>query len=610
MIFIEPILNPCKRRTIMNPFSPNKGNALSFQFDKNMIVQQLNLKIFIYLIVLFILNGASAQSANYEWAFHMGNSSFSTSEQGHSTTIDDNGDIISVGSFHDSIDLDPSSGEYYLYSNGFRDCFIQKIDPNKNLIWAIRIGGPSNDQAFSVTNDSDGNIYILGTYRNTVDFDPGPDYYNMNSSAGIATFILKLDSNGDFVWAKRNHGSSSTCEGKSIALDPNNNILISGNFQGTPDFDTGTGTFALTSNGYIDAFVQKLDNNGDFMWAAQIGGIQDDRSYMVTSDSDGNVYTVGEFHNMVDFDPGSGTYLLSAGGFLDGFVQKLDPSGNLLWVHRIGDPGRGSVRAVTTDKSGNLIIAGIFFETVDFDSGTGVYNLTSVDPWYNTFIQKLSLNGEHIWVKTMDAGRPSDILTDASGKIYTAGTFEVDMDFDPGLGVYDVQTYGTRNMFIQKLDTSGDFLWAKFIAGFSNSDGFIKDIELDMTGNIYATGDFYSTMDFDPNGGTANLTSNGGDDAFVYKLSQGPVTSLHELNEDKLIHAYPNPSIDGSVTIEFDQVLKDATITITQLDGSIIRRDHFASLKSTQIMLGESNGIYLLTVESNSGIKTIILQKM
>ncbi len=169
---------------------------------------------------------------------------------------------------------------------------------------------------------------------------------------------------------------------------------------GTVDFDPGVGTANLTSIGSHDNFIQKLDTNGNLLWVKQMGGTGYTYVSSITTDANGNVYTVGAFEATVDFDPGIGTFNLTSVGWSDIFIQKLDANGNLLWVKQIEDTNEHYGLSITTDAIGNLYTTGMFSDTVDFDPGANIFNLTSVGN-HDIFIQKLDANGNLLWVKQM-----------------------------------------------------------------------------------------------------------------------------------------------------------------------------------------------------------------
>ena len=160
------------------------------------------------------------------------------------------------------------SSTYNLTAVSQSDIFIAKFDGSGNSGWAKRMGAANGETADCITNDVSGNIYSTGTFGGLVDFDPGPGVYNLMGTDG-QVFISKLDAGGNFIWAKQIGG---TGEGKSIFVDINGNIYATGLFSLTGDFDPGPAYYNLTSNGWADIFISKLDVNGNFVWAKSMEG--------------------------------------------------------------------------------------------------------------------------------------------------------------------------------------------------------------------------------------------------------------------------------------------------------------------------------------------------
>ena len=471
-----------------------------------------------FVSIMFILNQTYAQ--DFEWAKQMGGSAIDVA---NSIAIDSLGNVYTTGYFYGTADFDPGSGTHYLSSTGISDIFIQKLDLNGNLIWVKRMGGTSCDAGNAIAIDGLGNIYTVGCFMNTVDFDPGNSVYNLTSVAGSKDiFIQKLDANGNFIWAKKMGGNYYDII-HSLVINSSGNIYTTGTFYGTADFDPGSGVYNLTSAGENDIFIQKLDNNGNNIWAKRIGGTSYDRGNSIALDDLGNVYTTGYFSDTVDFDTGSGTYtLISTLGQKDLFIQKLDSNGAFLWANGngIGVSYDEFESFIAIDGVGDIYTTGRFKSTVDFDPGSGTFNMTSLG-LSDIFIQKVDFNGNFIWAKQM-GGVGEDyglsIAIDGLGNIYTTGYFNGSADFDPGSSTFNMTSLGLGDIFIQKINANGNFIWAKQMGG-SNYD-FGYSIAIDGLGNIITAGTFKYVADFDPGSNVYNLTSAGDSDIFLQKLSQ------------------------------------------------------------------------------------------
>ena len=201
------------------------------------------------------------------------------------------------------------------------------------------------------------------------------------------------------------------------------------------------------------SFTAALAQTVSFEWAKQFGDASWDEGFSITIDASGNVYTTGYFNGSTDFDPGADTFNMASAGMNDIFISKLDGSGNFLWAKQLGD---------ASDDVG------------------------------------------------------SSIAIDGSGNVYTTGYFQGTADFDPGVDTFNMTSAGGSDIFISKLDASGNFLWTKQLGGVLNDFG--SSIAIDVSGNIYTTGRFQGTVDFDPGIGTFNINSAGSWDIYITKL--------------------------------------------------------------------------------------------
>ncbi len=390
---------------------------------------------------------------------------------------------------------------------------------NPYFQWAKAVGGTNNDKANSITHDVLGNIYITGDFEGTVDFDPGPGTFTMVAVAFNDVFILKLDPVGNFIWAK-SFGGADGETGKSISVDALGNVYTSGYYRLTVDFDPGPGTFSITSAGVDDIFISKLDALGNFVWAKSMGGTIYDYGYSLTVDAVGNVYTTGNFQGTADFDPGIGTYTLSVVGPGDyGFISKLDVSGNFVWAKSIGGSAFCYGRSISVDVTGNVFSTGLYGGIVDFDPGVGTYTLNS-PTGYDIYILKLDVSGNFVWVKGMGGtGYDTGNSIVLDGSGNIFTTGRFQNTVDFDPGV---GTYTLSCMgsdvFVSKLDASGNFVWAKNMGG-TNSSTEAQCISLDALGNVYTTGYYDGTTDFDPGVTTFTLAPVGTEDVFISKLT-------------------------------------------------------------------------------------------
>jgi hypothetical protein len=311
-----------------------------------------------------------------------------------------------------------------------------------------------------------------------------------------------------------------------MTVDASGNVYTTGFFQNTADFDPGTATSNLVSAGGFDVFISKLNNAGDFVWAKQLGGSSSDFGNSIAVDASGNVYTCGFFMSTADFDPGPGLSNINSAGNYDVFISKLDAAGAFVWAKGIGGPDFDQGYSVAADGAGNVYTTGYFTNTVDFDPGSGTSNLVSAAGSSDIFLSKLNAGGDFVWAKKM-GGSGSDygnaLTLDAAGNPCIMGYFNNTVDFDPGPGTADLVSAGADDIFVTKISAAGNLLWAKRLGGFSNDYGF--GIAVNASGNVYTTGMFNGTGDFDPGSGTFNLNSDVGGHIFVQKMYCTDTTS-------------------------------------------------------------------------------------
>jgi len=480
-----------------------------------------------FCLIIISLN-LQAQNVSYEWAHAIGGTGL---ELGTDITTDAQGNVYTVGLFNNTtIDMDPSPATLNFTNVAAQDIFISKNDPNGNLIWGKHLGGLGPDIGNSIVVDQNNNVYICGDFGQTLDMDPGAGVYNLTANAPKNSFILKLDANGNFVWAKL-ISSHSINYAKEISIH-NGHLFITGQFRDTADFDPGlnvnnlVSTYNTSQNNYwSDAYVLKLDTNGNYIWAKSFGGEEDELVYSITNDQQGNVLVGGSFKGSADFDPSALVHNINGPSHYTAFINKLDSNGNHIWTAAFQGTNRSEVFGVTTDAYNNVYATGGHEALTDFDPGNTIYNLNSNGGPLDIFIVKLNSNGSFNWAHTLGAANQdlgNKIKVDDENNLYIGGVFSSSsggVDFDPGNSIYPLQSFGPNtDCFILKLTDAGNFILAKHFRG-GNGDN-LTSLAIDAQKNIFSTGAFWQITDFDPNIGQAQITSLGVYDAFICKLSQ------------------------------------------------------------------------------------------
>ena len=478
---------------------------------------KLKLKLFFALLTVVTF---SATAQNFAWAKTMVGTG-TTDEGSQSVAIDAAGNVYTTGQFFGTVDFDPGASTFNLTSTGLEDIFISKLDASGNFLWAKKIGGTGTDVGWRIALDASSNVVVSGYFRYTADFDPGSAVYTLSqvgAAANADIFVLKLDTNGNFVWVKQFGAPSVDDDAYGLYIDNLSNVYITGYFLGTIDFDPGAGIANLTPAGSSDIYILKLDASGSFVWAKKMGGTVMDEARSIYVDGSGNVFTVGSFKGTTDFDPSTSTLNLISAGNEDIFITKLDASGNFIWAKSIGSTGIDVALSIAVDASGNSYTCGYFNGTVDFDPGVGISNLTSAGT-EDIFVCKLDANGNFSWAKRIGSTSTDKAvasIVDASGNIQITGSYSGTVDFDPGATTTNFSSAGLTDIFVCTLDASGNFLRAKTIGGTGNDEG--NSIAVTSSGSSYISGEYSGTVDFDPSASTFNLTSGGGKDIFVMKF--------------------------------------------------------------------------------------------
>ncbi len=463
-----------------------------------------------------------ALSQNFVWVKTFGGPTY---DDWRASAIDPAGNVIAVGSFSGTIDFDPGVGVFNMTSTaGGDDIFVMKLTPAGAFVWARKVGTATDEYATDVIVDAASNVYITGGYKGTVDFDPGAGITNLISAGNNDAFVWKLNSAGNFLWAK-SMGGAFDDDISAIELDAaNTNVYVTGTFQNTADMNPAAATNTLIIHGLQDAWVGKYDVAGNYVWAVSLGGASGDYGYdLKVSATNNYVYCIGGFSGSpVNLSPGCACPTYTSQGSTDIYMVKLTcAGGGFNSAGTIGGAGTEFGVGITLDAADNIYLTGQFSLACDMDPGPGTVSLASLGS-ADGFVEKLSSTFVYQWANKF-GGTSSDAATeidiDPLGNLYVTGNFNNVVDFDPSAATYTLSANGTNSdCYVMKLDNNGGLVWAKAF-GSNNLGDYGSDIDLDAQGNVYTVGTFWSTVDFDPGAAVTNSTAIGQTDGYIHKLS-------------------------------------------------------------------------------------------
>lgn len=350
----------------------------------------------------------------------------------------------------------------------------------------------------------------------------------------LTLFVYGMTEAQNFEWGVHFGGIGEDVV-RAMAVDEEGNVYTTGYFTDLSDFDPGENTATLTAEGFYDIFVQKLDENGNLLWAKGFGGPWFDYGTGIEVDAIGNVYITGVYQDTVDFDPGEGVFELISNGGEDIFILKLSPEGEFLWAAGMGSEGYEEPVSVGVDGFGNIYVAGYFMDPIDFDPSAETYMLES-NGGQDGFLVKLNSQGDFQWAYAI-GGEDQDLVlgmaVHPSGSTFLTGYFNGSVDFDPWIGEQVQNATGSRDGFILKFGPLGDFVYVAVIDG---DEGITPwDVAVDADENAYSGGGFFGDLI----AGSTTLTSQGNEDAFAVKVDpMGNIVWANAVQGNEFQNAY------------------------------------------------------------------------
>lgn len=338
---------------------------------------------------------------------------------------------------------------------------------------------------------------------------------------------LKVQSQ-DWAWAKNFQNNDNSISNDSF-IDSNKNIYQIGNFNSSV-FSIGTFQFLNSSEAppnsnvqYTDAYIAKHDANGNLVYVKHFTGSKYESITSITFDGNNNFYITGYYNGTITL--GQNTYS-TTNPEGQSFMAKFDLSGNLIWSKEINYHGN----SILEYKNGFLYLAGVHIgNTYTYDNliTPSANYLAVVENMDKTFIAKLDLSGNAIWIKSSTYNgsaniqsqhrigtQPKGLSIDSNGNVYIAGFF---FSLSTTFGTQTLTktgSNGSANLYIAKYDSNGDFAWA--LKPTTSAHTSVSDLKIDSQNNIYLMGNI-SSSSITFGGNTINFPGNSG--TFIAKYT-------------------------------------------------------------------------------------------
>ncbi len=380
--------------------------------------------------------------------------------------------------------------------------FFCKFDRTGVHQWSRMLTVSPSSKFTNIACDSRGNVYISGYYsgNGTIMTHMGREIAKLPPASGVAGFVAKFDSTGNYIWSRILDGGS-TDEGSGIACD-SSGVYLTGYYTGNGIIKTQTGSSItnITRSGPISvgnaAFITKFDTDGTYQWSRIIDSANVEQGRGVACDSTGGVYFTGVYTGTPTLRTENGNILktLPASVFeSSAFVVKIDTSGNYIWTRLIDSQGIDNSTSVTCDLYGTVYVSGSF---------TGLRNALIKDetqtlktlPWYwytglNAFITAFKSDGTYLYSRIINAGGGAagdevalSVSTDPYGDVYCAGYYPANPTIynDNGQTLAILTSAQGNGAFLFKMYGPPSSQGSQLTSGTSGASGTIGSRIIDM----------------------------------------------------------------------------------------------------------------------------------
>lgn len=536
------------------------------------------------LLVFFLVFGFShAQVPDFAWVKCAPGNGYNISP--HDLVSDAAGNTYATGSFSTPT---ISFGNITLNNAAptTADVFVVKRDAAGNVLWAKYFGGTGTEVGYSLALDGQGNLCLLGRSRNA-DLAFGTTTLT-NTEGKFIIFTVKIDPDGNVLWAKKGQGGTSTqaVDDFGLAADSQGNVVICGTYK----------NHAMTFDGVVFPsalwryYVIKYDAVGNIVWS-KTSAENANQGHGIAVDGQDNIYFVGSYHAQnfaLDNIP------LPTNEGANAFLAKYNPNGEILWAKPgiVADSGWVGLHDITVSAAGKIGVTGYFFgsqitfDNVTLNSGVPgtVYDATSLTLVFDQ-------DGNTVWGNVPSSANDYDsggrIVGDALGNFYVSGTYPMQHIQFGDFSLND------SAMYLVKYNPTGQIDWATKLAEDDEIVNIRQGLAIDAAQNIYLTGRCLSNTVF-------GSITNADPGMFIAKMDQNALKTPEFLTSGQTV-LFPNP-VSDVLHLRLAHVQRP-DLKFFDLTGKLLNLNYTVQGNEVSVDVDAlSAGVYLveLTLQNNS----------
>lgn len=422
------------------------------------------------------------------------------------------GRLCATGTFSNDTLFGAADHQVTLHADTIQDIYVACYANDGKLETAVQFGADISDQPRAIAALPDGDILITGYFLNR--FGAGKSG-TLVAEGGADIFLTRLDRNGEEVWSRK-FGGSFADNGNALAVTADGDILLAGNFQDAITYKSGDEIHEITSAGSRDAFVFRLNDDGEILWAESFGGKGRDEASRVVAADDGSIIIAGTFEDTAMV--GRSTGKMTSRGGTDAFLIAFSAEGQLAWSRQIGSANREYVSGLVTDGQGNLFLSGNFLDTLILPDGSDLRSAGSTD----AFLLRFGSDGEQHWARRIggdEIDESFDLAITEGRELLMSGHFQGDIEIPVANAKVLLRSSGKGNPdgFIMTFDTNGNHGQAITAAGDGVETLFA--VAALRGGGIAAAGFFNKEVSIVADG-LVKLTKRGKTDVFLARMKR------------------------------------------------------------------------------------------